>query len=349
MSRIATRRATRQKIAEGEVDGFRRSLGPFVVAAETTRSAMVFTNAAEAGNPIIFANDAFLALTGYDREEVLGKPFDFLLARGNNLEALARIEAAFAGEFHEQLEICDQRRDGGTFWASLSINPVWDAEGLVVQHFSSFVDITGTKREAERLRFLLDELNHRTQNTLATVLAIAAQTLRSQDGPVVQAFEARVLALAKAHGLLGRGSWDAVPLRDVLDRILQPWGLGGDAPPRITLGGEDARLHAKAALSLALVFHELAANASTHGALSVAEGQVDIGWRVEITPDDTRLHLRWQESGGPLVASPSRKGFGSRLIERGLAQDIGGEVRVTYEQSGLICQIAMPLKPPVGS
>lgn len=348
MPRAATR-TTRQKIAEEEVDGFRKNLGPFVIAAETTRSPMVFTNATEIGNPIIFANDAFLALTGYGREEVLGKPFDYLLARGNNLEALARIEAAFAGEFHEQLEICDQRRDGGTFWASLSINPVWDAEGLVVQHFSSFVDITGTKREAERLRFLLDELNHRTQNTLATVLAISAQTLRSLDGPVVQAFEARVLALAKAHGLLGRGSWDAVPLRDVLDRILQPWGLGGDAPPRITLGGEDARLHAKAALSLALVFHELAANASTHGALSVAEGQVDIGWRIEITPGETRLHLRWQESGGPLVAPPSRKGFGSRLIERGLAQDIGGEVRVTYEQSGLICQIVMPLKPPVGS
>jgi len=345
--RTATRVA-RQKIAEDEVDGFRKNLGPFVIAAETTRAAMVFTNATEAGNPIIFANDAFLVLTGYDREEVLGKPFDFLLARGNNLEALTRIEAAFAGEFHEQLEICDQRSDGGTFWASLSINPVWDADGLVVQHFSSFVDITGTKREAERLRFLLDELNHRTQNTLATVLAIAAQTLRSQDSAVVQAFEARVLALAKAHGLLGQGSWDAVSLRDVLDRILLPFGLDGDAPPRIALGGEDVRLHAKAALSLALVFHELAANASTHGALSVAKGQVDIGWRIETTPSETRLHLRWQESGGPLVAPPRRKGFGSRLIERGLAQDLGGEVRVTYEKTGLICQIAMPLKPPVG-
>ena len=180
------------------------------------------------------------------------------------------------------------------------------------------------------------------------MLAIAGQTLRSQDSAVVQAFEGRVLALAKAHGLLGRDSWDAVPLQDVLDRILQPYGLGGDAPPRIKLEGEDVRLHAKAALSLALVFHELAANASTHGALSVAGGQVDIGWRVETTPGETRLHLRWQESDGPLVALPNRKGFGSRLIERGLAQDIGGEVRVTYEPSGLICQIAMPLKPPVG-
>ncbi len=343
---LSATRATRQEIAEGEVENFRSNLGPFVVAAETTRAAMVFTNAAEPGNPIIFANDAFLLLTGYGREELLGKPFNFLLARGNNREALARIEAAFAGDFQEQLEVCDQRSDGGTFWASIAINPVCDASGLVVQHFSSFVDITKPKREAERLRFLLDELNHRTQNTLATVLAIAAQTLRRQADPaVVETFEGRVLALSKAHGLLGRGDWDAVRLYDVLDRILYQ---DDEAEPRITMEGDDVRLHAKAALSLALAFHELAANATAHGALSVLEGRVSIGWRVEAMASGASLHLRWQESGGPPVALPGRKGFGSRLIERGLAQDLGGEVRLSYEASGVVCQIAMPLKPPVG-
>ncbi len=347
MPHLATK-ATRQKIAEGAVESFRTNLGPFVVAAETTHSAMVFTNAAEPGNPIVFANDAFLLLSGFTREEVLGKPFDFLLARGNNQEALAKIEAAFAGDYQEQLEVCDQRSDGSTFWASIDINPVSDGAGVVVQHSLSFVDITKPKREAERLRFLLDELNHRTQNTLATVLAIAAQTLRRQvDTTVVETFEGRVLALSKAHGLLGRGDWDAVRLYDVLDRILYQDALNRDATRQITMEGDEVRLHAKAALSLALAFHELAANAQMHGALSVPEGRVDIGWRVEQATIGSRLHLRWQESGGPVVTLPRRKGFGSRLIERGLAQDLGGEVRLSYEESGLVCQIAMPLKPQV--
>ncbi len=311
---------------------------------------MVFTNAAEPGNPIIFANDAFLLLTGYTREALLGQGFEFLMARGANDGALARVEAAFAGESQAPIEICDRRSDGSTFWVSILVNPVCDEFGAVVQHFLSFVDVSESKREAEHLSILLDELNHRTQNTLASVLAIAAQTLRPQvDQAVVEAFEGRVLALAKAHALLGRDNWDAVRLIDVLDPILQPFGLGGDADGRFTIEGEDVRLHSKAALTLALVFHELAANALIHGALSVREGRVAIGWRVEQTPGGPRMFFLWQESSGPRVDPPTRKGFGSRLIERGLAQDLDGEVRLAFEPTGVVFQIGMPLHPPVAS
>lgn len=347
MLKIATR-AARQRIAESEVDGFRRNLGPFVVAAETSRCAMVFTNAAEPGNPIIFANDSFLALTGYTREELLGQGFSFLLARGANPDARMRIEAAFADESQGQLEICDRRKDGSTFWASVCVNPVYDEAGAVVQHFSSFADISGPKREAENLRFLLDELNHRTQNTLATVLAIATQTLSGQaDYIAVETFEGRVLALSKAHGLLGGENWDAVRLHDILDRILQPFGLNDETDPRFTLEGPEVRLHPEAALTLTLVFHELAANALRYGALSVAEGHVAIVWRIEQTAMGARMFLRWQERGGPAVAPPGRKGYGARLIEQRLAQDLGGDVHLAHERAGLVCQIAVPLKTPL--
>ena len=345
-----TVQATRQELAEDAVEGFRKNLGPFVVAAETTRAAMVFTNAMDNGNPIVFVNDAFLALTGYAREELLGRPFLFLLDRGMNDAARAYVAAAFVGESHEELELSDRRKDGSLFWASIWINPVYDECGRVVQHFASFIDISRPKREAKHLRFLLDELNHRTQNTLASVLAIAAQTLRGQaDGSVVEAYEGRVLALSKAHGLLGRDNWEAVKLHDVLSRILQPFGLNDETGARFRLEGEDVRLNPKAALTLALVFHELAGNASKFGALSTAEGCVEIGWRIEHAPTGGRMFLRWQERGGPPVAPPSRKGFGSRLIERGLAQDIDGEVRLTYEALGLVCQVVMPLDPPAAS
>ena len=340
--------AARQKVAEREVEGFRKNLGPFVVAAETSRSPMVFTNAAELGNPIVFVNDAFLALTGYAREELLGQGFSFLLARGANPDARARIETAFTGDDQGQLEICDRRKDGSTFWTSVCVNPVYDEAGAVVQHFSSFVDISEPKREAENLRFLLDELNHRTQNTLATVLAIAAQTLSSQlDYAVVETFEGRVLALSKAHSLLGSENWNAVRLHDLLDRVLQPFGLNDDASPRFTLEGDEVHLHPKAALSLTLAFHELAANALKHGSLSVAEGHVAIGWRVEQTSIGARMLLRWRERDGPPVAPPGRKGFGARLIEQGLAQDLGGDVHLAYERTGLVCQITVPLQTPL--
>jgi two-component sensor histidine kinase len=232
------------------------------------------------------------------------------------------------------------------FWVSIYVSPVRDEGGDVVQHFASFVDLTKHKQEKDRLRFLLDELNHRTQNTLATVQAIAVQTLRGvADKEVVDAFEGRILALSKAHTLLGRENWDGVGLRDVIDQILQPFGLyDRRIARRFLVEGEDVRLQPKVALTLAMVFHELATNAAKHGALSNdAAGQIDIAWQIEPTPHGDRMRLRWQESGGPPVTPPGRKGFGSRLIEGGLAQELDGEVRLDYEPAGVVCQIIMPV------
>ena len=135
-------KAEEQKVAEAGVESFRKNLGPFVVAAETTRMAMVFTDAKEPGHPIIFANDSFLSLTGYDREEALGHRFRFLMARGADPKGLAQVEAAFAGGTDHGSEIRYRRKDGSMFWAAIFISPVRDEGGEVVQHFASFVDLT---------------------------------------------------------------------------------------------------------------------------------------------------------------------------------------------------------------
>jgi two-component sensor histidine kinase len=218
----------------------------------------------------------------------------------------------------------------------------------VVQHFASFVDITKHMKEENHLRLLLDELNHRTQNTLATVQAIAVQTLRGvADKEVVDAYEGRILALSKAHTLLGRELWKSVGLRDVIDQILQP--LNDRRVSHFTVKGDDVPLQPKAALTLAMVFHELATNAAKYGALSkAAVGKVDITWQIKPTAQGDRLRLRWQESGGPPVKPPGRKGFGSRLIEGGLAQDLDGEVHLDYDPAGLVCQITMPVRRQLG-
>jgi two-component sensor histidine kinase len=152
------------------------------------------------------------------------------------------------------------------------------------------------------------------------------QTLHGvADKEVVDAFTGRILALSKAHGLLGRENWEGVSLRNVIDQILEPFGLQDRRVARFTVEGDDVRLPPKAALTFAMVFHELATNAAKHGALSDdAAGRIDIAWQVEPTPQGDRMRLRWQESGGPPVPPPGRKGFGSRLIESGLAQELDG-------------------------
>lgn len=339
-----------QKAAEAEVEDFRKDLGPFVVAAETTRMPMVFVDANEDGKPIIFANDSFLALTGYAREEVLGQSFNFLMARRADAAAVAQIEAAFEGSPDDDPEIRYRRNDGSVFWASVFISPVRDDGGNVVQHFASFVNLTKHRQEQERLQLLLGELDHRTQNTLATVLALAKQTLRGMaDEGVINVFERRILALSKAHSLLGRESWGGVSLRDVLGEILQPFGLVDGRVARFSVEGNDVRLQPKASLTLAMVFHELATNAVKHGALSDGfAGHIDIAWRLETAPQGDRLRLHWRESGGPPVTPPGRKGFGSRLIEHGLAQELNGEVRLDYEPAGVVCEIVMPVSQGAG-
>jgi PAS domain S-box-containing protein len=337
-------KSQRQKNAEAAVEGFRKDLGPFVVAAETTRMPMVFTDAKAPGHPIVFVNDSLLALTGYDREEVLGQRFDFLAARSADSGIATHMEGAFMDAAEAGPESYYRYKDGGVFRAALFISAVHDKAGDVVQHFISLVDLSKHEREAARLRFLLDELNHRVQNTLATVQSIVLQTLRGRaDKDLIEVLERRILALSKAHGLLGRENWDAVPLRDILDEILRPFTVSGLPDPRVFLEGPNVRLSSKAALTLALALHELATNATSHGALSNGEGgQVDVNWRMAPTPNGDQMRLRWRESGGPLVTSPIHRGFGSRL-QASLAEELHGEVSLEYAPTGVVCTIVVPV------
>jgi len=332
-----------QKAAEDEVEGFKQELGPFVVAAETTRMAMVFTDAKKADEPIIFANDSFLSLTGFTRNNVLGETFKSFLAPNCDARALEQLEAAFKDASDGDPELCLKRQDGSIIPTSVFVSPVRDERGDLVQNFVSFVDLTKHRQEQAHLRFLLDELNHRTQNTLATVMAIIGQTLRGMaDDDLIAKLEKRVLALSKANSLLGAENWDRVGVRDVLDRILAPFGLNNGQDSKFAIRGENVRLQPKVALTFAMVFHELATNAVQYGALSEPDaGLIEIEWSVE-PAQGRELRLRWREVGGPSVGPPQHKGFGSRLIERGLAQELNGSVQLTYDPSGFVCEIKMP-------
>ena len=271
-----TNKSEEQKVAEAEVESFRKDLGPFVVAAETTRMAMVFTDAKEHGHPIIFANDAFLSLTGYDRKEVLGHSFNFLMARGADPKALAQVEAAFEGGADHGSEIRYRRKDGSVFWAALFISPVRDESGEVVQHFASFVDLTRQKQEQAQSTMMIDELNHRVKNTLATVQSIVWQTLRRGSDPKVirESIESRLFALSRSHDLLTRENWEGAGLLDLVNEAMEPFEVANGRTERFVITGKNIRLPPNATLALGIAFHELATNAVKYGALSNETGSI---------------------------------------------------------------------------
>ena len=337
-----------QRQDEASVDAFRRDLGPFVVAAEKTRMPMVFTGE-EPGHPVIFANDAFLALTGYARDEVLAKSFQSLLADGVDAEAMPIVEAAFRGECESEPEIHYRRKDGSEFWASMFVSPVCDESGAIVQQFVSLVDLTAHREDNARCKMLIDELNHRVKNTLSTVQSIVTQTLRRPAEPAAigEAIESRILALSRSHDLLTIGNWDGAGLHDLVDTALHPFEVIAGRPERFTVVGDNVRLSRKTTLSLAIAIHELATNAVKYGAFSNDAGTIAIDWTVVPDTAGDRLVLRWQERDGPPVTPPSRKGFGSWVIERGLAHELGGKVTLDYHSHGVACTIDIPTSDPV--
>ena len=201
------------------------------------------------------------------------------------------------------------------------------------------VEIEHRRRIERHQNLLLDELNHRVKNTLATVQAMAIQTLKGADGIPREAFLARLFALSGQHDLLTLDNWEGASFEGVVRRALRPWR--DENHTRFQVEGPAVHVDPKRALALGMAFHELAANAAKYGALSNDSGSVDVGWSLE--PDGGLLKLRWEEKGGPLVEAPRHRGFGLRLIEQGLAREISGTVSLDFRPTGLVCTWDMKL------
>ncbi|GJE71114.1 PAS domain-containing protein [Methylorubrum podarium] len=219
-----------------------------------------------------------------------------------------------------------------------------DGHGAAVRMIGAMFDISERKRAEEHQRLLTGELQHRVKNTLTLVQAIASQTFRNAPDPEAarEAFAARLISLGRAHDILTRSSWTEAPIAEVVEGALAVHR--GAATARIRASGPGVLLGARAALSLALALHELATNATKYGALSNESGCVDLRWHVVHEGEAPRFCLTWSEQGGPpILTQPSRRGFGSRLIERSFAAEVGGEVKLTYAPTGLVCRLEAPL------
>ena len=210
-----------------------------------------------------------------------------------------------------------------------------------------FRDISGYVRARQQRELLINELNHRVKNTLATVQSVAAQTLKGSAVPatVKEALESRLISMAGAHDVLTQQNWEGADLRNIVEKALSPFMA---RRREFDVDGPDIRLLPKSALAVAMAVHELATNAAKYGALSNGSGRISVQWAVA-EQDAPHLQIVWTETGGPKVAAPSGKGFGSRLIERGLAGQLGGEAVIDYRETGVVCRIMAPLSAITGS
>lgn len=237
---------------------------------------------------------------------------------------------------------------GETVW--LQVNGVCQPDpsgaGMRVTGFAR--DITTRKESEIRQALLVRELHHRVKNNLATVLAIA--NLSARNAVSVQDYQtklrARIQSMARSHSLLNENSFRTGFLRTLLMEELEPYVQGEH--DRVRIDGPDIELPPEAALALGMALHELATNAGKYGALSSESGRIEVTWRAAVTEDPKhnaamRLHMEWRESGGPPVSPPSRQGFGSRLLESVIGEQLKGRVELRFESGGLVAIIEAPL------
>ena len=268
---------------------------------------------------------------GVSRDQVLGRVMWDIFPQGVGTEFEAHCRRAMDDGLSTIFETPSKLRPDR--FVELRIAPMIGG-GIAV----SMSDITTRKRGEQRQRLLLDELNHRVKNTLAVVQGIAQQSFKGPGIPAraMQAFEGRLAALSAAHNVLTRQNWEAASIRQIIaDATAHQSGRA----QAFEIEGPDLALSPKAAVSLALAFHELGTNAVKYGALSTPGGKVEVRWRVE----DGRLKLLWRESGGPSVVPPDRRGFGTRMIERALAAEFSGKVAIAFQPAGVLCTIDAPL------
>jgi PAS domain S-box-containing protein len=285
-------------------------------------------------------NGGATRMFGYDAEEMIGKPITRIIPpelHGEEKQILAKLRRGERVDHYETVRVA---KDGRHVDISLTVSPLHDKTGKVVGASKVARDISERKQAEKTQRLLLEELNHRIKNTLASVQAIATQSLLRARTPdaFVSGFTGRIQALARAHTLLTQANMQGAELMELVrEQVL----LGTSDDGRISCSGPLLMLEAQAALHLALVLHELATNARKYGALSVPEGHLSVSWQMR-TNGGRRLLLLWKESGGPEVRAPNTRGFGSTLIEQTLRAH-GGEASIQYGAGGVTCDITLPL------
>jgi PAS domain S-box-containing protein len=284
-----------------------------------------------------FANQAFQTLAGRSMADLRGDGWISILhpedrARIAGSRAISSASRA-ASSWEARFKVHGEWR-----WMRTASSARFDEAGVFRGYVGMAMDVTDTRRAEERQTLLINELNHRVKNTLATIQSLARQTLREGVSPrdARERLTERLLALSAAHNVLTRENWEGADLAEIAREAVRPYD---DTGARIEACGPPARLAPHVALALSMALHELATNALKYGALSAPEGHVTLAWT--LAPSGDAIDLAWRERGGPPVSEPVTTGFGSRLLA-GLAGEFGAPADIRYEPAGLICRLRAP-------
>jgi PAS domain S-box-containing protein len=313
--------------------------------AATYENVLAGVAEADADGCFLRVNEAFEAITGYSKDELLSRTF-FDITHPDDVPAeREEYGRQVRGEIDRYVATKRYiRKDGKTIWVEVSSSTVGGDDGRLGYCVRMVQDITERKLADEHKKLLLDELNHRVKNTLATVQALAAHTARRATSAedFRQRFEPRLMALSAAHDRLTKNDWQGANLADIADGELHAHRT--DAT--VTIDGADLILPPRISLSLSMALHELATNALKYGALSVPTGRVAVSWHVgreAQSPFPDSLTICWEESGGPVVTQPHEEGFGSRLLKV-TAAELRGALRAEWPAEGLKWELSFPLR-----
>lgn len=284
-------------------------------------------------------NASATRILGYTEAEMIGKSIMRIIPDELAHEEVEIIEHMRRGDRIEHFDTERVRKDSSRVNLSLTVSPIRDRSGRIVGASKVARDVTERKRSEDLQRLLFNELNHRVKNTLATVQALASQSLRRSESPgdFVNSFNGRLQSLARAHDLLVRGEMKSVPLPDL---VREQVVLGKD-DRRVHTAGPEIALRPEMAVQLGLLLHELATNARKYGALVNPDGSVDIQW-VVMAGEKPELAVEWRETSVSQIALPSREGFGTALIKNVLAGH-GGSTRIEYLPFGIRCRMRIPI------
>jgi len=291
---------------------------------------------------LVSGNETFYRMLGITPARPMrARAFFKAVHSANRKATIDRLREALNGG-QEYDEVFRARRSGRWLLGRGRVHER-DAEGRPTLFVGVNVDVTDAQLASERTRLLLRELNHRVKNTLAMLQSLARQTLRQTRDPVefMDAFAGRLQSLSDAHALLSDHEWGVIHLNMLLQKQLMPYTLDYDS--QVEIHKDEVELGPDQAVGLGLVLHELATNARKYGALSVRSGKIVVTARVVSEEGQRVLHMTWHEVGGPPVAPPTHRGFGSILIERSLDKILGSSVHVEYLPQGVTALVRMPL------
>ena len=308
--------------------------------AATFENADVGIAEVDSNGKFVRVNEALCTITGFSRAELMThRLFDHTHPEDAARDRLNYNQQVTGGYDRYSIEKRFVRKNGHMIWMSVMSSTVRDASGNFLYGVRVVQDVTERKQAEARSKALLDELNHRVKNTLATVQTLAAHTLRDAgvEESVRQTFEGRLTALARTHDQLTHERWESADLDVIIREIFEPFRTSSS---NLRIEGCPIRLQPQAAVTIGLVLHELATNAAKYGSMSTPGGALDITWRVD---GHRLLRIEWRETGGPEVKSPTRRGFGSRLLDWGITHELKGDVAQRFEPAGFSCRMDIPL------